>query len=77
MVILDIRFNLNMGIVKKKNYLLLIIGLILLLINPVVSLVSHKTDTIAAFNKKLHVKITIVLATIFDYVYVSTRNFST
>lgn len=56
-VILDIRFNINMGILKKKNYLLLIIGLILLMINPVVSLVSHKTDTIAAFNKKLHVKI--------------------
>lgn len=41
---------------KSKNYLLLISGLILLLFNPLVSLVSQKTDANAVFKQKLNAK---------------------
>ncbi len=45
-----------MSSIKSKNHLFLIIGLALLLLNPLVSFVSQKTNVIAAFNETLNAK---------------------
>lgn len=45
-----------MDFVKGKNHVLLILGLVLLLLNPLVSYISQKTNKVNVFNEKLIAK---------------------
>jgi hypothetical protein len=51
-----------MNLSKNKNYLFLILGLILILLIPLESLINQKTNLQVVFNKKLNVKEQVVSA---------------
>ncbi|MBI2280342.1 MAG: GHKL domain-containing protein [Bacteroidetes bacterium] len=58
-----------MNLSKNKKYLFLIFGLILILLIPLESLITQKTNLQAVFNKKLNVKEQVVAAHLDDLIH--------